>query len=69
MKRMGENSKILRCGLVIIDRILLEILHREQLISGDGIEYIILYFFWRKIGVNTEILIGGWEKARSGCEI
>lgn len=44
MKSMRENSKILRCGLVIIDRILLEILYREQPISGDGVEYIILYF-------------------------
>lgn len=44
MKSMRENSKILRCGLVIIDRILLEIHYREQPISGDGVGYIILYF-------------------------
>lgn len=51
MKSMRENSKILRCGLVIIDRILLEILYREQPISGDGVGYIILYLFGGRLGL------------------
>lgn len=36
MKSMGENSKILRCGLVIRDRILLGVLHRKQQLVEMG---------------------------------
>lgn len=52
------------------ERTLLGVINRRgQLISGEGVGYIILHLFEGKIGVNTEILIGGWERARDGFEV
>jgi hypothetical protein len=47
----GEQSKILRCGLVIRDKAFLEVIYRERPISGEGLRYIILYLFEGKLGL------------------
>ena len=69
MKGMGEMSKILRCGLVIRERTLLGAIYREasQVVEkgvGPNLEP-----FWSEFGVNTEISIEGWQRARVGCKV
>lgn len=54
-KEWGEPSKILRCGLVIRERNFLGVIHRKRPVSGNR--------------VNTEILIGDWERARDGFKV
>ena len=69
MKGMGEKSKILRCGLVIRERTLRGAIYREasQVVEkgvGPNLEP-----FWSEFGVNTEISIEGWQRARVGCKV
>lgn len=66
---MGEKSKILMCGLVIRERTLLGAVYREasQVVEkgvGPNLES-----FWREFGVNTEISIERWERARVWCKV
>jgi hypothetical protein len=48
IKGMGEQQ-ILRYELVITERLLVEVIHRERPISGNGLGYIILYLLERTL--------------------
>ena len=57
------------CGLVIRERTLLGAVYREasQVVEkgvGPNLES-----FWREFGVNTEISIERWERARVWCKV